>query len=185
MILKKLPKIHITDRVVFVPPTWADFPEVYQILSSPKVMQFVTTGARSKSEAKAELSGWKEHREKHGFGPYLVRCKREGNLIGFAKLYLSDRAPSVQVGYCVQEHLWGLGLGTEIAKGCLELGFQYLQEEELVAFARIENKASRRILEKVGMQCQTDNFRQENRVYAGYSIDAAQYFHIQGLRQAS
>jgi ribosomal-protein-alanine N-acetyltransferase len=185
MLLKKLPKIHVTDRVVFVPPTWADFPEVYQILSNLKVMQYVTTGARTKSEAKAELISWIEHREKHGFGPYLARCKREGNLIGFAKLYLSDRAQSVQVGYCVQEHLWGLGLGTEIAQGCLELGLEYLQEEELVAFARIENKASRHILEKIGMGCETDNFQQENRVYARYSIDAAKYFSIQGLRQAS
>jgi ribosomal-protein-alanine N-acetyltransferase len=87
MILKKLPKIHITASSVFVPPTWADFPEVYQILSNPKVMQYVTTGARSKSEALAELKSWIEHREKHGFGTYLARCKREGNLIGFAKLY--------------------------------------------------------------------------------------------------
>lgn len=185
MIIKKAPRIVVTDRTVFVPPSLDYFPEIYRILSSPKVMQFVTTGPRSRSEAKKETIDWTILWKKHGFGPYLVLDKREGNLIGFAKLYLSARSPFPQVGYALDHPYWGLGLGTEIAKATIKIGFENLGEPALAAFARVENTASRRILEKVGMHLETENFRQENRVYAHYTLDAADYFQQQGLRQAS
>ncbi|WP_449418674.1 GNAT family N-acetyltransferase [Phormidium nigroviride] len=185
MIIKKAPRITVTDRTVFVQPNLNYFPEIYRILSNPKVMQYVTTGRRSKVEAKNETIDWMKHWKKHGFGPYLLLDKREGNLIGFAKLYLSSRSPFPQIGYAIEDHLWGIGLGSEIAKPLLKIGFENLGEQALAGFARVENKASRRILEKVGMQLETENFPQENRVYAHYTLDAADYFQISDYRQAS
>ncbi|OCR02801.1 hypothetical protein BCD67_18240 [Oscillatoriales cyanobacterium USR001] len=185
MKIKPAPRIVVTDRTVFVQPNLDYFPEIYRILSNPKVMQFVTTGKRSKAETKQETIDWMKHWKKHGFGPYLVLDKREGNLIGFAKLYLSSRSPWVQVGYAIDDHLWGIGLGSEIAKSLLKIGFENLGEEALAGFVRLENKPSRRILEKVGFQLQTENFQQENRIYAHYTLDAADYFQMQEFRQAS
>ncbi|HLO49749.1 MAG TPA: GNAT family N-acetyltransferase [Kamptonema sp.] len=182
MKIKPAPRIVVTDRTVFVQPKLDYFPEIYGILSNPKVMQFVTTGTRSKSEAKKETIDWMKHWKKHGFGPYLVLDKREANLIGFAKLYLSSRSPWVQIGYAIDDHLWGIGIGSEIAKSLLKIGFENLGEEALAGFARVENLASRRVLEKVGFELQTENFRQENRVYAHYTLDAADYFQRQGFR---
>jgi ribosomal-protein-alanine N-acetyltransferase len=185
MKIKSAPRIVVTDRTVFVQPKLEYFPEIYRILSNPKVMQYVTTGPRSKSEAKNEIIDGMKHWKEHGFGPYLVLDKREGNLIGFAKLYLSSRSPFPQIGYAIDDHLWGIGLGSEIAKSLLKIGFENLGEDALAGFARVENKASRRILEKVGFQLQTENFQQENRIYAHYTLDAADYFQMQGFRQAS
>jgi len=179
------PRIVVTDRTVFVQPKLEYFPEIYRILSNPKVMQYVTTGKRSKAETKQEIIDWMKHWKKHGFGPYLVLDKREGNLIAFAKLYLSYRSPFPQIGYAIDDHLWGIGLGSEIAKSLLKIGFENLGEEALSGFARVENSASRRILEKSGFQLQTENFQQENRVYAAYTLAAADYFQMQGFRQAS
>ena len=185
MKIKKAPQIRVTDRTVFVQPNLDFFPEIYRILSNPKVMQFVTTGTRSKAEAKNETIDWKKHWKKHGFGPYLVLDKREGNLIGFAKLYLSSRSPFPQIGYAIEDHLWGIGLGSELAKSLIKIGFENLGEQALAGFARVENKPSRKILERIGMQLETENFRQEDRVYAHYTLDAADYFQMQDFRQAS
>jgi [ribosomal protein S5]-alanine N-acetyltransferase len=185
MKIKSAPRIVVTDRTVFVQPKLDYFPEIYRIFSNPKVMQFVTTGKKSKTETRKEIIDWQKSWKKYGFGPYLVLDKREGNLIAFAKLYLSSRSPWVQIGYAIDDHLWGIGLGSEIAKSLLKIGFENLGEEALSGFARVENKASRRILEKVGFQLQTDNFQQENRIYAHYTLDAADYFQMQEFRQAS
>ena len=175
------PRKYETERMTLQLPTLADFPAVYEILRNPNIMRFVTTGARSEAEAKKELEGWINHWENHGFGSYLAFDKNR-KLVGFAKLYTSERSPFVQIGYAVNQKFWGKGLGTELATACLELGFKYLEEPRLVAFARCKNHASRRILEKVGMRCETDSLIIDGRDYSYYSIDAVKYWVQQYLQ---
>lgn len=182
--LPKIPTTFATEKMVLRRPTLGDFTKVYRILSNRNVMQFVTTGARSEEEAKAELISWDNHWNEFGFGTYLAFDRRQQELMGFAKLYVSDRSPFVQLGYALDELYWGQGLGTKLAKICLELGFSQLSQPRLDAFAKIENKASRHILEKIGMYLETDNFRYDNRLYAHYSMDAVEYFGLYQLRSS-
>lgn len=185
--MKSLPLTWKTDRMLLRKPTLADFRQVYRILQNPTVMRYVTTGARSKSEALAEVKGWLAHWQQHGFGSYLAIDDRNNNVMGFAKLYLSDRSEFLQLGYALDEPYWHQGLGTELARACLDLGFSQLAQPQLDAFARIENKASRHLLEKLGMRCLTDNFVYANRPYAHYGINRAEYFSysLEYTRKAS
>lgn len=178
------PHNYETKRLILQPPTLADLSEVSLILRNPNIMRFVTTGARSEAEAKGELKVWIKHWQNHGFGSFLAFDKNHNELVGFAKLYISDRSPCVQIGYALKENFWGQGLGTELAEACLELGFKYLEEPRLVAFARCKNHASRRVLEKVGMRCETDSLISDGRDYCYYSIDQIKYW-VQQYLQAS
>jgi len=144
----------------------------------------VTTGARSEAEAKAEFISWDEHWEKFGFGTYLAFDQRQQKLMGFTKLYISDRSQFVQIGYALDEPYWNQGWGTKLGKICLELGFNQLKQPRLEAFAIVENKASRHILNKLGMYLETDSFRYDGRLYARYSMDAVEYFGLYQLRSS-
>lgn len=182
--LPKIPKTFATEGMVLVRPTLKDFPEVSQILSNPNVMKYVTTGARSDAEAYAELISWIEHWEKFGFGTYLAFEQRQQKLMGFVKLYVSDRSQFVQLGYALDEPYWHQGWGTKLGKTCLELGFNQLNQPRLEAFAIIHNKASLHILNKLGMYLETDNFRYDGRHYCRYSMEAGEYFGLYQLRSS-
>lgn len=182
--LPKIPKTFATEGMVLVRPILKDFPEVRQMLVSTSVMKFITTGARDDAAAEAEYLGWMKAWECFGFGTYLAFDQRQQKLMGFTKLYISDRSPFVQFGYALDEPYWNQGWGTKLGKICLELGFNQLSQPRLDAFAMVENKASRHILNKLGMYLETDSFRYDGRLYARYSMDAVEYFGLYQLRSS-
>jgi len=46
---------------------------------------------------------------------------------------------------------WGKGLATEAARAAVQFGFQSLGLERIVALASVENGASQRVIQKLGM----------------------------------
>jgi aminoglycoside 6'-N-acetyltransferase len=59
--------------------------------------------------------------------------------------------PCIEIGWRLAREHWGLGLATEGAKAALRFAFDELRLEELVSFTSVENAASRRVMEKIGM----------------------------------
>ena len=53
--------------------------------------------------------------------------------------------------YILSPERWGLGLGTELARGALGYGFETLQLKDIETTVRPENTRSARILKKIGM----------------------------------
>ncbi len=182
--LPKLPTILKTEGMVLVRPTIENYPKVRPMLVSTSVMKFITTGARSDASAYAEYLGWDEAWESFGFGTYLAFDQRQQKLMGFTKLYISDRSPFIQFGYALNEPYWNQGWGTKLGKICLELGFNQLSQPRLDAFAMVENKASRHILNKLGMYLESENFRYDGRHYCHYSMEAVEYFRLYQLRSS-
>ncbi len=56
------------------------------------------------------------------------------------------------MNYLLARKHWGQGLATEAALTLIRYGLQTLQLKRLVAIAKPENLASRRVMEKIGMQ---------------------------------
>ena len=57
----------------------------------------------------------------------------------------------VEVGYGLRAEFWGQGLATELASASVRVAFEILGLPELVSFTLPTNRASRRVMEKVGM----------------------------------
>jgi RimJ/RimL family protein N-acetyltransferase len=78
-----------------------------------------------------------------------------GAVIGSAGVYVdSVRHHRGEIGYVLRRDMWGQGLATEIAALLLRVGFDDLRLHRLWATCDPANKASIRVLEKVGMQCE-------------------------------
>jgi ribosomal-protein-alanine N-acetyltransferase len=71
-------------------------------------------------------------------------------------------------------YYWGMGLGTEAASAALKYGFEVAKLERVVAVAKPENIASRRVMEKVGMNYEKDAYFYNNNVVY-YSISQEAY----------
>ncbi len=57
----------------------------------------------------------------------------------------------VDLGYRLKKEYWGMGYATEASKAIIDHGFNVLNLDLIIAIALPENKASIRIMEKVGM----------------------------------
>jgi RimJ/RimL family protein N-acetyltransferase len=58
----------------------------------------------------------------------------------------------VEVGWRLTKPYWGLGYATEAAQSAISFGFQQLRLAELVAFTAVANLKSRAVMERLGMQ---------------------------------
>lgn len=90
------------------------------------------------------------------WGFWAVEERASGRFIGFVGLHVpSDKlpfSPCVEVGWRLAKSYWGLGYATEAAQSAIAFGFQQLHLAELVAFTAITNLKSRAVMERLGMQ---------------------------------
>lgn len=77
-----------------------------------------------------------------------IRGKREP----FGAISLEKRGlDRLALGYALAPEAWGKGFATEAAEAMLDAAFTMTAAVEIIANVRVENAASRRVLEKIGM----------------------------------
>jgi ribosomal-protein-alanine N-acetyltransferase len=143
-----------TARLHLRPLEPGDLDDYYRrIFADPEVMRGLPSGKPVPRESfdgrirQVMLGPWEEH----GFGPWIVVHRADGRVIGHCGLRHWDELSGVEVFYALARSYWGAGLATEGARASLRFGFEHLGLERIVAAAKADNLASRRVLEKIGM----------------------------------
>jgi ribosomal-protein-alanine N-acetyltransferase len=62
----------------------------------------------------------------------------------------------VELGYALRPEWWGRGLATEMSRTALEVGFERLGLQSVVAFTMPSNVRSRHVMEKLGFTFERD-----------------------------
>jgi ribosomal-protein-alanine N-acetyltransferase len=132
-----------TDRDAYYQRIYAD-PEVMKTLPAGKPI------AREDFEKRVDRL-MVDHWQRHGFGPWVVVHKADQTLIGHCGLKYWPDSPDVEVFYALAKPYWGQGLATEGARASLRYGFETRRLDHIIAAAFVDNVASRRVLEKIGM----------------------------------
>lgn len=92
----------------------------------------------------------------YGYGLYAAEEKSSGKFIGFIGFHRADLAvdfcPCIEIGWRLDKQYWGRGYATEGAKACLKHGFEKLCFDQVYSFTSIENIASQRVMQKLGLQ---------------------------------
>ena len=141
-----------TSRLLLRPFTPEDLDDLCEILGKAEVMKYLGLEGKpmSRRETETALHSMIRHWAHHGFGRWAVVEKEGGRLIGCAGLRSYERV--AELVYLLDKSYWGMGLATEVARACVRFGFETQGFERIVAFARLKNAASRRVLEKLGMR---------------------------------
>jgi ribosomal-protein-alanine N-acetyltransferase len=58
----------------------------------------------------------------------------------------------VEVGWSISPSRWGQGMAPEAAAAALAWGFEVVGLDEIVSFTLVDNRPSRRVMEKLGMR---------------------------------
>lgn len=88
----------------------------------------------------------------YNIGRWAVVLTATGEFIGWCGLrYIADDE-EYDLGYRFIEEYWGHGYATEAARSVLDYGHKTLPGARIVAKALVENTASIRVIEKIGMR---------------------------------
>lgn len=84
--------------------------------------------------------------------PWAVVEKSSGLLIGHLGLRrLDEMDGAVELLYALDSAAWGKGYATEGGRAALDHGFETLKLDRIIGLALPENRASQRVLAKLGM----------------------------------
>jgi RimJ/RimL family protein N-acetyltransferase len=142
-----------TERLLLREFALEDVEAFFRMVSDPDVIRYTGDGAKTIEEARKGLEErpLQDYR-KHGYARWVTVYKPTGRVIGFAGLKYLDDVKEVDLGYRFFKEYWGRGIATEASRPIVAYGFDVLRLSRMIAFADIENKASIRVLEKVGFR---------------------------------
>ena len=89
---------------------------------------------------------------KNKLGRWAVYTKDGNQFIGWCGLKYLVNSGEIDLGYRLLPSAWGNGYATEAARHTLEYGFDKLNIQTITGRAHVENIASLKILEKIGME---------------------------------
>jgi [ribosomal protein S5]-alanine N-acetyltransferase len=141
-----------TARLVLARLQPGDAAELTRLLLHPRVAATLWPRPEAPTEADVldTLEAKIEHWERHGFGMWLARDRVSGEAVGRGGLQFTytPGLDEIEAGWAIMPERWGQGLATELAWASIEAAFGALGMRDIVALARPDNRASRRVMEK-------------------------------------
>ena len=146
-----------TARLLLQPFVAEDLATLCKLRSDPEVARFIGGEEYTRPEKIAKRFGYYlAHQEQYGFSVSRVVLRETGEIIGWGGLIHLDGTEQIEVGYGFDKPFWGQGYATEVALAWVSYGFNVLGLERIVAVAVPENRASRHVMEKLGMRYEKD-----------------------------
>jgi ribosomal-protein-alanine N-acetyltransferase len=145
----------VTPRLVLRELDANDAPEIQGYAGNVEVVRHLDWGPNSPEDTAQFLATVSVAR---GAAPRMayhlaIVLKTGGRLIGGCRIEIRSPAHrSGDLGYVLARHAWGQGYATEATRALLEFGFERLALHRIWAMCDVENHASARVLEKIGMR---------------------------------
>lgn len=142
-----------TERVrvrPFVPAD--DAAAIHELWGDAEAFRFVVPGGvASVDETRERLESALE-RARDGWGFWALDERLSGRLVGGAGLFpLEWKGPEIELAYHVLPSAWNRGYATEAGAALLAAAWHETDLDHVVAVAFEENRASTRVMEKLGM----------------------------------
>ncbi|HWH93684.1 MAG TPA: GNAT family N-acetyltransferase [Baekduia sp.] len=111
---------------------------------------------RTTDRARSLLADVIAHWDRWGFGPWTVLL--DGEVIGYDGLRHADVGghPEIELMWFLDADHWGNGYATEMAREAVRVAFDVLELDAIVAQTVAGSRASRAIMEKLGMAYERD-----------------------------
>ena len=155
---KNTPSISLpleTPRLVLRDFAMSDFEAVHAWSSREDVTRFLIWGPNNKAQTRTALRDFKQDQRRRPriCWELAVTLKETGRLIGGAGIRLNDwEERTGELGYVLHPDYWGQGYASEAAWVMLNEGFGELGLHRIIATCDQRNKASARLMERLGMR---------------------------------
>jgi RimJ/RimL family protein N-acetyltransferase len=145
-----------TRRLTLRRPSAGDLDGFATMNADPEVMRYIGAGSlRTREETRAGLERAARDWDEKGYGLFSVESSESGEFLGWVTLaeplFLPQILPAVEIGWRFLRPHWGHGYATEAARATARFAFEDRGMRRLVSIRHVENHASRRVMEKLGM----------------------------------
>lgn len=141
-----------TDRLSLRAPQKEDLDNIHLLGSDPEVMRYISYGKTQTLEAARRDLNKRIRLSKGNTGYWITEEKESGRFVGWMALKTLGRSSDYEIGYRLMRNMWGKGYATEASRCLIRYAFEDLQLEKVLAVCMPENQASRKVMEKVGLQ---------------------------------
>ncbi len=130
-----------------------DFDAIHAYSADPRVTRYLFFGPRNAESTADYLEGLLESQREVPRTRFELAVEEiaSGRVIGACDLSLIERNV-VDLGYMLGTPDWGKGFATEIALALIDAAFLELRAERIISTVDVNNRASIRVLEKIGMR---------------------------------
>jgi ribosomal-protein-alanine N-acetyltransferase len=161
-----------TERLSYRPLAATDAEAVHVVWGDPEVMQYLPSNPSSSvSETAERIERHVSRFAESGYGLCAVVEREDRRVVGTCGVFPVEWVgPEVEVAYHFAREVWNRGYATEAAGAWVASAFDQLALDRVVALAYPANRASTRVMEKIGMQFDRDVDRYGERLVL-YAIE--------------
>lgn len=146
-----------TERLVIRPYALTDIDEIHAVVSEPDFYQFIPEEIPSRDGVQ-RIVEWSNSCNQKNTPIKIYKLnlaildKQTQKLIGYCGLGPNDvNENEIELYYGISKLYRGQGIGYEVAHALIQYGFNKIGLHKIVAIVHPENIASRKIVEKLGM----------------------------------
>ncbi|MGG3738918.1 GNAT family N-acetyltransferase [Aeribacillus pallidus] len=142
-----------TERLLLRKITLDDVEAMFSYASNDEVTKYVTWDThRSLADTKQYIDFVLSQYENKQIAPWGIESKETKEFIGTIDfVWWQPAHQKAEIGYVISDKYWGKGIATEASKKLIQFGFEEMDLVRIQAICFVENTASARVMEKVGM----------------------------------
>ena len=145
-------RVRFTARLRLEPVALHHADDLWLLHQHPAVAEW-HGGPWTREGARQRVELWSEGWRSGSIHKWVAYARESGELVGRggASVQPVDGAERIEIGWTVRAELWGRGYATEIGRAALDLAFDELGVDEVVAFTEPSNARSRAVMERLAM----------------------------------
>jgi ribosomal-protein-alanine N-acetyltransferase len=138
-----------TARLRLRPYEPGDLDAMAEMFGDPDVTAYTFLGQRDREQTAAVLQDYMSFLAEHGYGMLAILDRATGAYLGEVGVFVSPMGP-LALRYALNKVAWGRGYAAEASAAVIDDCFDRLGLEKLLAGVKPENRASVRVMEKLG-----------------------------------
>ncbi|MBT8264434.1 MAG: GNAT family N-acetyltransferase [Muriicola sp.] len=141
-----------TERLNMIPTSKEDATFIYELMNSPKWIKFIgDRKIRTVKDAEEYIDmRMRPQLERVGFSVYTLVRKSDQAKIGICCLIDREELEGIDLGYALLPDHEGAGYAQEASEKMIAVGFEEFGLPNLYAITNPTNKASQKLLQKLG-----------------------------------
>ena len=142
-----------TPRLILRALRMDDLHDLYEYASDPEIDRY-TPWSRYESldEAHADLAHYVQGYDRGKMPVWGVVHRADSKLIGICDFNWHHQHCRAEIGYTIGRRYWGQGFAVEAVQAMANFGFEKMELVRIEAVCMLENTASERVMQKVGMR---------------------------------
>lgn len=138
-----------TERLILRPVTLEDAPAMFEYASDEENVRYTFATNKTLEETRNNIALFYLA---NPLGRWGIELKETGDFIGTIDMHkIRLDLKKAAIGYVIHKKYWNQGYTTEANRAVLELAFEEIGMNKLVALHDVDNPASGRVMQKSGM----------------------------------